>query len=31
MKLKYLQSFEVIQIMEEQPEDIDMVMTIAGV
>jgi hypothetical protein len=31
MKLKYLESFEVIQIMEEQPEDIDIVMTIAGV
>ena len=31
MKLKYQQSFEVIQIMEEQPEDIDIVMTTAGV
>ena len=32
MKLKYLESFEVIQITEEeQPEDIDIVMTIAGV
>ena len=31
MKLKYQESFEVIQIMEEQPEDIDIVMTIAGV
>ena len=31
MKLKYLESFKVIQIMEEQPEDTDIVMTIAEV
>ncbi|MFL6402015.1 MAG: hypothetical protein ACJ71M_00845 [Nitrososphaeraceae archaeon] len=31
MKLKYLESFVVIQIVEEQPEDIEIVMTTAGV
>ncbi len=31
IKLKYQESFEVIQIMEERPEDIDIVMTTAGV